>query len=133
MLPRPPRVGVLSRKGLLFHPSPQAAPPPGQKVSSRRGHAGPPPSRTPIGLTVGRAPGRFYKVAPRPGPGLRIPARVRLILENSTVCLIVDELVCFAPRSIVSVACPCLGGLWGGLVLVSLTMILALFFVSDCL
>ena len=51
-----------------------------------------------------------------------MPARVRLILENSTVCLIVDELVCFAPLAVL-VLLP-FGVVVLGWLMVSLTMIL---------
>ena len=65
-----------------------------------------------------KRPVSFCRLPRDQGPG-GVEARVRLILENSTVCLIVDELVCFAP---LTSGCPFLGG-W--LLMVSLTMILA--------
>jgi hypothetical protein len=49
---------------------------------------------------------------------------VRLILENSTVCLIVDELVCFAPLTVL-VVLP-FGVVVLGWLMVSLTMILTI-------
>ena len=86
----------------------------------------------PRGTTTEQDAGRFDWPAERPvsfcrlprdqEPLPRRPARVRLILENSTVCLIVDELVCYAPLTImVSGAFGC----WMVVVVaVSLTMIL---------
>ena len=56
---------------------------------------------------------------------------MRLIFENSTVCLIVDELVCFA--LLASCWFMVLLGLWvGGVLMVSLAMILTIGFVRVC-
>ena len=47
-------------------------------------------------------------------PAERLGVGVRLILENSTVCQIVDELVCYAPSSADDDVIRALGGVGGG-------------------